>query len=176
MERKTSKQILSMVDADSRNDLINRLMSRSEKLLQLASAMYDKPYSQVGKANVREAIEDAQSAFDTLNEFDAASQREQGMEDCKVCQRLNFLNGYGECGKCADKRKAGLNFVKHFDLKNGDRVRINGREFNVKTAIHYGKTDGWYIETFRDDGTYGYWKQGIDGGTIEKVNRPPWIK
>lgn len=142
MKHKTSKQILSMVDASGRNDLINRLMSRSEKLLQLAAAMYDAPYSQIGKANVREAIEDAQSAFDTLNEFDTASQREQGMEDCKVCGALNFLNGYSECDKCADKRKAGLNFQKHFELKSGDRVRINGREFNVKTAHHYGKTDG----------------------------------
>lgn len=75
MENKTPEQILSMVDANSRNDLINRLMSRSEKLLELAVAMYAAPYTQIGKANVREAIEDAQSAFDTLNEYDAASQR-----------------------------------------------------------------------------------------------------
>lgn len=90
-------------------------------------------------------------------------------ERCKVCNEMDSLNGYGECGKCADKRKAGLNFVKHFELKNGDAILINGRQFTVKSAHFYGKTDGWYIETFRADGTYGYWKQGIDGGTVEKI-------
>jgi len=80
MSQKTAKEILSMVDANSRNDLINRLMSRSEKLLQLSSAMYGAPYSQINKANVREALEDAKSAFDVLEEYDAASQREEKHE------------------------------------------------------------------------------------------------
>jgi hypothetical protein len=77
--QKTAAQILSMVDANDREDLINRIMSRSEKLLRLASAMYyaSTSYSQIDKANVREALEDTQNAFLTLEEFDIACQREE---------------------------------------------------------------------------------------------------
>lgn len=71
---KTPEQILSMVDASDRNDLVNRIISRSSNLLELAKSQYDV-YSQTGKANIRESIEYVQSAFDTLNEYDAASQR-----------------------------------------------------------------------------------------------------
>lgn len=70
------------------------------------------------------------------------------------------------------------------DIQKGDRVRITpprkspvrGALFSapsitgtVRTAINYGGSDGWYIELSRDDGGYLYWKQGPDGGTVEKL-------
>jgi hypothetical protein len=72
---RTAKEILSSVDATDRRDLVNRIMSRSSNVTELARAQYDV-YSQTGKANIPEALELTQSAFDTLQEYDAACQRE----------------------------------------------------------------------------------------------------
>ena len=77
-------------------------------------------------------------------------------------------------------------FTKDFDLVPGDRLRITmpaqepfpagWAEGIVLDAHFYGETDGWYIEFEKDNVSlgwqtgYGYWKQGIDGGTVEKMN------
>jgi len=73
------------------------------------------------------------------------------------------------------------------DIKKGDRVRITmpaqepwpagWSEGTVLSAKHY-EDSGWLIELEKDkvspgwDLGYGYWKQGQDGGTIEKLTCP----
>lgn len=63
-------------------------------------------------------------------------------------------------------------FTKEFELKQGDeiiitleRVEYRGK---VLSASFYGPREGWFIEIRRDSGSYHYWKQGSDGGTIWK--------
>jgi len=76
-------------------------------------------------------------------------------------------------------------FIKEFELVPGDRVRLTMpasepfpagcAEGVVLTAKHYGERDGWYIELNKDkvspgwQSGYGYWKQGTDGGSVEKL-------
>jgi len=83
------------------------------------------------------------------------------------------------------KRETVSGFIKEFELVPGDRVRLTmpasepfpagWAEGIVLTAKHYGEGDGWYIELEKDKVSpgwqkgYGYWKQGIDGGTVVKV-------
>lgn len=63
-------------------------------------------------------------------------------------------------------------------IVRGSRVRItvNGASYTgtVLSAINYGNADkpDWYIEFTEDHNGYAYWKQGCDGGTVEKVNEP----
>jgi hypothetical protein len=62
------------------------------------------------------------------------------------------------------------------DIQHGDRIKITPYRGvaitgTVRTAVNYGGRDGWYIEMTRDGGGYLYWKQGPDGGTVEKVYR-----
>ena len=67
-------------------------------------------------------------------------------------------------------------------IKRGDRVRITccgvQKEGVVLTANNYGDRDyskqppvftrdDWYINMIADDDSYVYWKQGIDGGSVE---------
>lgn len=59
-------------------------------------------------------------------------------------------------------------------IKKGDEVVIKFRGHKYKciviTANYWGPEDGWYIEfTYADNGEYGYWKQGQDGGQLEEV-------
>ena len=59
----------------------------------------------------------------------------------------------------------------------GDQVviRVKGVDTvgTVVSASWYGVKDGWYIEFTRlDNGRYGYWKQGMDGGELVKHKRP----
>lgn len=76
-------------------------------------------------------------------------------------------------------------YVKEFDLIKGNRVRISlpdgySAEGVVISAEFYDR-DGWYIELDKDLSTeknrpsylrtssYGYYKQGSDGGKVEKL-------
>ena len=64
------------------------------------------------------------------------------------------------------------------NIQRGDQVTIlcNGHVVKgiVLTAINYAQepSSDWYIELTREDGGYGYWKQGIDGGEILTVYPP----
>lgn len=75
--------------------------------------------------------------------------------------------------RSAIRRRRKNPFEKKFDLKRGDKIVItmDGERFlgKVLTAEHYGARDGWFIEIDKDRGGYGYWKQGSDGGTVEKL-------
>jgi len=63
------------------------------------------------------------------------------------------------------------------EIRKGDRVRITTSMYDVVgtvvSATNYKKywlanaEDNWYIEFIADEGGFGYWKQGNDGGTIE---------
>jgi hypothetical protein len=66
-------------------------------------------------------------------------------------------------------------------IKVGDTVKVTvpgNRTWvgvgTVRTANYYGEESGWYIEfdvTIENDHLvtqhYGYWKQGVDGGSVE---------
>jgi len=75
------------------------------------------------------------------------------------------------------------------DIKKGDRVRITmpaqepfpagWSEGTVLSATNQGEgRGGWYIEMTKDKASpgwdlgYGYWKQEVDGGTVEKLTCP----
>lgn len=78
-------------------------------------------------------------------------------------------------------------YTKTFDLIPGDRVRITmsredpftagWAEGVILTAHFWGPEDGWFIEFTKDkidprsnwELGYGYWKQGVDGGKVEKL-------
>ncbi len=66
------------------------------------------------------------------------------------------------------------------DIGKGDKVRIRSQGHTVtgtvKTASNWGGRDGWYIELHDENGRYHYWKQGPDGGTVEKLSRDPGKK
>lgn len=55
----------------------------------------------------------------------------------------------------------------------GDRIRINCKGSvctgTVTQADNWGRRSGWYIQFVHGDGRPGYWKQGVDGGTVEKL-------
>jgi len=60
-------------------------------------------------------------------------------------------------------------------LQRGDRIKIEsrGRTFagTVRTASNYGSATqpDWYIEYTDNYYGYMYWKQGVDGGTVRKL-------
>jgi len=78
-------------------------------------------------------------------------------------------------------------YTKTFDLIPGDRIRITipGQdpwtkgwgEGIVITANFWDSETGWYITLNKDkvdpnsnwELGYGYWKQGVDGGKVEKI-------
>jgi len=77
-------------------------------------------------------------------------------------------------------------FKKEFDLVPEDKIRITiptasgsfpagWSEGRVISAKFYGEDDGWYIELDNYkvspgwQAGYGYWKQGYDGGYVEKI-------
>jgi hypothetical protein len=57
-------------------------------------------------------------------------------------------------------------------IKTGDKVTIMAQGMIITgivlTAHYYGERDGWFIEINQDNYGYRYWKQGSDGGTVEK--------
>lgn len=65
-------------------------------------------------------------------------------------------------------------------IKPGDRVSILGGDSRtvvtgtVLTAHNYGEelTPDWYIELNQDGFGYIYWKQAIDGGSVQKLSKP----
>lgn len=63
-------------------------------------------------------------------------------------------------------------------IEKGTEVAImfNGRKIKgtVISARNWGGNDGWYIELTREDGGYGYWKQGPDGGALVEVGGEPY--
>ena len=82
-----------------------------------------------------------------------------------------------------------MTYTKDFDLYHDDRVRITmpaqepfpagWAEGKVINANFYGEEEGWYIEFYKErtstgwDTGYGYWKQGVDLGTVEKLEKTP---
>lgn len=77
-------------------------------------------------------------------------------------------------------------FKKEFELIPGDKIRITiptasgsfpagWGEGSVISAKFYGENEGWYIELDKHNVSpgwqtgYGYWKQGDDGGYVEKI-------
>lgn len=81
-------------------------------------------------------------------------------------------------------RAAPKTFTKDFDLYPGDKVRITmpaqepfpaGWAKGYVINANFYNTDGWYIEFEKEvvspgwQTGYGYWKQGQDGGTVEKL-------
>jgi hypothetical protein len=54
----------------------------------------------------------------------------------------------------------------------GDTITIHSQNRHrtgiINSISHYGTDDGWYIEMTCYDGSC-YWKQGIDGGYVEKI-------
>jgi len=87
----------------------------------------------------------------------------------------------------SQKKKEVSGFIKEFELVPGDRIRLTlpasepfpagWAKGTVLTAKHYGERDGWFIELEKDEVSpgwqrgYGYWKQGVDGGTVEKLDK-----
>ena len=59
-----------------------------------------------------------------------------------------------------------------FELVAGDRVKIKGVRGVVITAAWWNP-EGWYIEFRDENNTYRYYKQGSDGGDVEKL-APVW--
>lgn len=84
-----------------------------------------------------------------------------------------------------------MTYTKDFDLYPGDRIRVTmpaqypfpagWAEGKVIDAYFYGEDNGWYIEFEKDDVSYGwqtgygYWKQGVDGGTVEKLEQKTFV-
>ena len=66
-------------------------------------------------------------------------------------------------------------------IERGDRVRITACggwcEGTVLQADDWGGKDGWYVELTKEKASpgwdlgYGQWKQGVDGGTIEVLEK-----
>lgn len=108
--------------------------------------------------------------------------------DCHEQVSCWSLNGYDRCTPCQlalDKRRAADIAARQpaIVLNPGDRIAIHarGRRYTgiVQTAENWGRSDGWYIQFTHDAesagnrGEPGYWKQGCDGGIVEKVEVRP---
>jgi hypothetical protein len=88
------------------------------------------------------------------------------------------LNGYQRTHEKAREIAIAAN-QPVVEIKPGDRVTIRGArgcdpEVSgvVRTAVNWGRSDGWYIELTKDFGGYGYWKQGSDGGVVVLAGKP----
>jgi len=73
----------------------------------------------------------------------------------------------------------GKTYTKDFDLHRGDIVEFHqpGGCWGVgvvRSADFWTPETGWYIELDVDEGNVGYgyyqWKQGVEGGTVEKIS------
>lgn len=55
-------------------------------------------------------------------------------------------------------------------LEVGDCIRCKGVTIKIKEIISqdYYEREGYFVEFIATDGTYGYWKQYIDGGKVIK--------
>jgi DNA phosphorothioation-dependent restriction protein DptG len=66
-----------------------------------------------------------------------------------------------------------LNSVFKQNIQVGDMVTIycqkTSRTGKVNTIQHFGADSGYYIEMTTSSGCACYWKQGVDGGYVEKV-------
>lgn len=95
---------------------------------------------------------------------------------CATCEKEvsgSSLNGYGDCSECCTAKRNAKHFTKDFDLRSGDAItiRVGGSTYSgtVLRSDFWGEHDGWYVEFTHNHGGYGYWKQGVDGGTIAKA-------
>lgn len=100
---------------------------------------------------------------------------------CSVCPSKvsrGRVNGYGECDACGKARRkrqeANVAAQPAVTINIGDLVRIKceGRSYTgtVTFADDCGGELGWTVQFLHADGRGpGYWKQGPDGGTIEKL-------
>lgn len=103
---------------------------------------------------------------------------------CSQCRRSTpqgAVNGYGDCRVCADARRTEserwVAAQPPVEIAVGDTVAITtkGRRYvgTVRSAVHWGRAAGWYIEFTHVTGGAGragdpgYYKQGCDGGVIE---------
>ena len=66
------------------------------------------------------------------------------------------------------------------EITKGESVKItlkngwwcSGTVLSASNQAFSGQPDNWYIEIDADNGNiagYTYWKQGPDGGTVEKI-------
>lgn len=133
-----------------------------------------------GKTTFKRGEVISQEAFNKENE------RVSKLEE-KTAKGMYF-NAAGESVEASWSRflTNGNPFIKEFELSPGDRVKITmpaqdpfpagWAEGEVIKANFYGERDGWFIEFTKDKVSpgwqtgYGYWKQGIDKGTVEKLS------
>jgi hypothetical protein len=115
--------------------------------------------------------------------FDATATRFQFHGDPK-----DYFTRVEQTRECANHFVAGARAIAetfgHLDImdteplriEKGDKVEIHCHGEVVQglviSAVNWGSVghDDWYIEYRILDGGCGYWKQGVDGGRVEKIS------